>query len=784
MPKALREPELPARSRSGGSASPGPPASPPAPETAADPPEWVPGWVARRPETVAILVSLVGLFVQVVGYSRGWAGDEGLPIVLWYVGFVVVIAPFAALLLVPGRTGHQRLGASLALTLVVYASWLLSNPLMSTRFDENLHVTTLVDLVEHAEFFRLNSMLPVSPHFPGLELATAGVHWLTGLPLFVCQVLVVGASRVTFAAALFLLASRIGRSTTVGAVAILLYAASNQFYFFNAQFSYQTVAIAMVMATFYLLVRAFDSPVERPWSLLVTAQVCLAALAITHHLTSWIMLGTLWVLAAFFWAGKERRRFEITLITAEVATAVVAAWTAVIAPLLIDYLTPIFDAATSQLAGLLQGGAQREIGGGTAGTPTPTWEVMVMFGSLLLWCLMLLPAGWAAWRRKSIGATRARYVPLLIAVAFPTLQLARFSSAASEVADRASTFVFMAMVLVVGAWVASRLHVLRTLVVPGALLLVLGGTILGSGPDWQRVPGPFLAGAEQRSVDSTTVAVAEWAGRYLPEGSNVAADFTFSRVIPNFADVTSVTQPAGFDSVTPMFISESFDQTSLELILRNEVDFVVVDTRLVGETVRSGSFYEGGAGYGEAAATVQPQMVEKFETEPGFELVLDGPVKIYDVRSLRGVAAPFEDRASPGLPGEWTPWQVALTAALVLVAVVLRRRLFDLRRFQAGDAWRFALVVPVAMALGAIGVVLAFAPVAGAVAGAVLLYVLVRLSTNPPALPRRGRTWESRLWLGLTVVLAAASSALALWSTWHGLLDFSALPPPLDGRGE
>ena len=38
------------------------------------------------------------------------------------------------------------------------------------------------------------------------------------------------------------------RSTTVGAMAVLLYAASNQFYFFNAQFSYQTVAIAMVMA--------------------------------------------------------------------------------------------------------------------------------------------------------------------------------------------------------------------------------------------------------------------------------------------------------------------------------------------------------------------------------------------------------------------------------------------------------------------------------------------------------------------------------------------------------
>ena len=459
----------------------------------------------------------------------------------------------------------------------------------------------------------------------------------------------------------------------------------------------------------------------------------------------------------------------------------VAAWTAVIAPLLIDYLTPIFDAATSQLAGLMQGGNAREIGSGSAGTPTPTWEVMVMFGSLLLWCLLLVPSAWAAWRHGSIGATKARYVPLLIAVSFPALQLARFSEAAGEVADRASTFVFMAMALVVGAWLASRLDVLRRLFVPAAVLLVLGGTILGSGPDWQRVPGPFLAGAEQRSVDATTVSVAKWAGRHLPDSSNVAADATFSRVIPNFAEVTSVTQPAGFESVTPMFISETFDQTSLELILRNEVDFVVVDTRLVGQTVRSGSFYEGGAGYGEAAATVTPAMVEKFAEEPGFDLVLDGPVKIYDVRSLRGVPAPFEDRPGPGLPGTWTPWQVGVTAALLVVGLILRRRVLDPRRFRAGDAWRYALVLPVAMGVGAIGVPLSFAPVAGAVGAAVVLYVLVRLSTEPGPLPPRPRSRESWVWGGLVGVLVLVTVGLAVWSTYQGLLELPALPPPLVG---
>src|SRR3954468_16364484 len=319
---------------------------------------------SERPlEAVATLMSCVGLLIQVIGYAWGWHGDESTAIGLWYIGFVGIVVPFAWLLLAPSRTGHQRLGAALAFGLVMYASWYLTDPIMSTRFDETLHVTTLVDMVDQHSFFYPNSTLPVSPHYPGLEFATAGVHWLTGLPLIACQVLVVVTARATFILALFLLSSRIGRSTQVGAATVLLYAGSAQFYFFNSQYSYQTVAIAMLMAALYLLVRAFDSEIDRPWALLVGVQICLGGLAITHHLTSWLMLVLLWLLALFFWRGGEERRAKLTLITAEIATVVVLAWTAIIAPLLISYLSPIFSSASDELYTLLDGGG----GGRTPG---------------------------------------------------------------------------------------------------------------------------------------------------------------------------------------------------------------------------------------------------------------------------------------------------------------------------------------------------------------------------------------------------------------------------------
>jgi hypothetical protein len=733
----------------------------------------------RRLEAAATLLSLMGLLIQVIGYAWGWHGDEATAIGLWYIGFVGIVVPFAWLLLAPSRTGHQRLGAALAFGLIMYASWYLTDPIMATRYDETLHVTTLVDMVDQHSFFIPNSTLPVSPHYPGLEFATAGVHWLTGLPLIVCQVLVVVTARSTFILALFLLASRIGRSTQVGAATVLLYAGSAQFYFFNSQYSYQTVAIAMLMAALYLLVRAFDSEEERPWKLLVAAQVCLAGLAITHHITSWLALVLLWLLALFFWRGGEERRAKLTLITAEIATVVVLAWTAIIAPLLISYLGPIFDVATNQLLTALDGTGAREVGKGTAGTPTPTWELVVMAGSILIWMTMLVPAAWRAWRRGSLGPTRARYVPLAIAVIYPALQLARFAPSAAEVADRASTFVTLAMALVVAAWLAPRIQHFAALVVPVLVMLILGGTLIGSGPDWQRVPGPYLAGAEQRSIDSESVAVAQWAGTYLPKGSLVAADSTFTRLLPNFGPITTITQPAGFDSMTPLFIAHSVDEEVLRLILHNDVDFIVVDTRLVGQTVRSGGFFEGSTGYGPDAQTIKRDQVQKFEDQPGFDLVLDGPVKIYDVRPLRHAKQTFVDRTPPGLPGGWTPWQVLATGMLLLVGLLARGRLLDPRRFRARDVWRPAVTLPGAMVFGVGGVLAGFNPLGGLIAASVLLYVLIQVSSRPEPLGRpQASSW---LWGIPIVLLSSACIGLAIWSAWHGLLDHAVLPPPTPG---
>lgn len=741
---------------------------------------------------VTCLVSALGLLIQSIGYALGWLQvDSRIPVLgiewrdpdflitTFYVGLVLIVVPFAAMLAGAGASRRQRVAGSVAYATLLYLSWMLLNPVMGNHFDENLQTTTLLDILGRGELFAPNSMLPVSPWFPGLSLVAAGLHWLLGLPVVGAQVLTVLLARLVLVLGLYGLVLRITRRDRAASVAVVLYAANPQFYYFDAQFNYDTLAIGLAVLVFRL---ALERGARWWWG----AVISMALLAVTHHLGSWATVGVLWCWTALRAVGRHRGRsvrpVRPLLALAVVGTVFVVAWGWLAHDLLVVYLEPLFDRSGSQLSGVFAGeGGGRELFADTAGVATPLWERLLMLGASALWCLALIPPAWLVLRGRLLPKVPARFLPWTVGGVYPLLLIARVSPNAAEVAVRASAYVMLAVSLLVAAWwtVKQRGRAQRLGALAAAVVLALGGVLLGAGARWEHQAGPFMGAAQARAVDSQVIAVARWAGANLPARSRIATDTTLGRVIPNFADLVPVTYLSGSVNVAALFADERFTDENLGLLSQGEVDFVIVDTRLSDSPSRNGTYYEPSDLVDTTEIT--PEALAKFDGAPGFTRLTEGPIEVYDVRALRGepetmLVSHGDPREHP-LPGPFEPLVFSAMAPLTIlvlgaiVAAVSRSG----ARLVTDRAWLLPLAVVLPAAAGLSGLAAGYAPLVGAgafVAVTIIAAVLHlwRRRRRSSAVVSRTRAHPGAVLAGVGAwAVVAFSVAVAVMAAWQGL---------------
>ena len=137
---------------------------------------------------------------------------------------------------------------SLVLGVGMLLSYYIRSPLIFDWFDELIHGVTLNSLLDNRTLLVHNSILPVSPYYPGLELVTVAVKWLTGLPLVLAELVVVVVTRVLLVLGVFLVVERVCGSARAGGIGVLVYAANPTFYTF-ASWDYGPVALALAVAT-------------------------------------------------------------------------------------------------------------------------------------------------------------------------------------------------------------------------------------------------------------------------------------------------------------------------------------------------------------------------------------------------------------------------------------------------------------------------------------------------------------------------------------------------------
>lgn len=576
----------------------------------------------------------VGLLAVSGSYVLGRQGESGTGLLLYWIGLLLIFVPAGLGLLDPATSRRARITDCLLLGMGLLLAYLILQIHQFVRFDEMLHIRTLHDIRETGRLFTANSGLPVSPRFPGLEVVTNAVAQITRLPPQLSAFLVIVLSRGLLIAGLFLLAEQVTRSAHAAGIAVGIYSCSPQFFFFNAQYSYQTLAVALGVLLLMLVTNEAAGRTET-----VLAVGAALALTFSHHATSWVFVAILGMVTVAAFTRRDRRTATIFLGITVADLVLVASWAIVSGPLLNRYLGPVFHDAVFQLTGIASGtGETRKISTDSSGTRNPRWETVLIVLSLLIWMATLMPLG--PFRRRPAADGRAGAVLRslrLLQLLYPIALVATIAPKAAEISVRLSTFIFIGLSIItaysIGWYIENHRRPLRWVVALFGTIAFMGGTLMGSGLDWNRIPGPYLVVADGRSIDSSANAAAQWAARNLPDGAHFAADRELGALLAATGNQYLVIGVPGGGNTGQILFAPSFHAQARDLLRRGQIRYYVIDQRLA-EGLPHETYYVVN---GEAPKGTRLTHAElgKFDITPGSRRIYDnGAVRIYDVSGL------------------------------------------------------------------------------------------------------------------------------------------------------
>jgi len=494
------------------------------------------------------------------------------------------------------------------------------SPLHFSNPDELQHWRSLTDILQTHHLFHPNPSLPVSPSFPGLEIATSAVVSITGLSAFAAGLAVSGFARVLFTASVFVFFRHVSNSVRIGGLAAVVFATEPHFAYYDAIFGYQTVALPLCVIA--LLSAAKLSRAQRDTDRIAwwcAGLMCATALVVTHHLTTFFLL----ILLVFFSIVAATRRELRPAFFTVICMAAAGIWIFAKARGTVYYLGhPIAEDLLNALPG-------RGTGTRTHGSPSPvpTLPDRSTAYAAVMCTLVLLSLGW----RRVLRAKRPRIaIPALAfaAISYPLVLFVRlFAADSSELAGRALTFALFPVSITVAPVLAyqwSRGWLRRPAVVGIVFLLAAGGVVTGWPPWWERLPGSFRVASFERGVDQTNVDAAFWARSHLSPNNRVAADFMAGSLMSTYGNQEAV------EDVSSLFYAPRFRRTDTAKINAQSIRYLVVDKRMIEQLPAVGGYFAVTPAGVQERRRMPAGSLAKFDQILGIDRLYDnGPMIIY-----------------------------------------------------------------------------------------------------------------------------------------------------------
>jgi hypothetical protein len=601
---------------------------------------------------LAVLAAL-GLLLVAVGNDAARDGAHEVRQGLFWIGLVLIYAPITFRLVTGDASREERIALVLAMALALFLVKVLRSPTGFTRFDELGWWRATHETVAGGGAFSDNPIVVSTAGFPGLSTVTAAVSQLSGLSIFQAGLLVIGVARLTLTLALFLFLERAIGSAWAAGVGVAVYACNPSFLYFDAQFGYESLALMLAIALLLATLRWSDRSERRqPEALLGTVAVLVVLslmLVVTHHMTTLaaLLFCALWTVAIL--ALNRGRRHEYTAmwlagpgLPAAVIGIAAVFWFAFVAwGVTVEELGGVFSGMVDSLANLVtrDGGSKQLFSGSGQSEPLlgralVVASVIPVLGVIGLGVLRM-------WREREDDPLRVSLAA--VAVLYPVTLALRLTLSSSEASQRASEFVFIGVAFLAAALIAewdwTRRHLRRSAtfaaVTAVATITFLGGFLIGE-LQATRQPGPYLVGAEDRSITSEGLAAARFARRHLAPHSRILVDRTNATLLGSYGELDPVFGRYADISVPRVLFSAELDRTDRRAIHGQSLAYVVVDTRLSRGVPLLGYYVESDEE--DAFERTQPVAIaslRKFESAPEVDKVYsNGPISIYDTTAL------------------------------------------------------------------------------------------------------------------------------------------------------
>ena len=589
----------------------------------------------REPLSLPLIVLIAALGVALVSVanalSRATLTETSL---IYWAGLLLIALPIFYKLSAKEPSYRERLLLVLLLGLALYCVKVVHDGIYFTFTDEFVHAYNAESIARHHHLYYFNPIIPTTPHYPGLEGATSALMMLTGMSSYGAGTILVGAARLTFMAALFFLFARLSGSARGAGLGVAIYTGSSNFLYWGAQFSYESLALPLMVVVLMAFVERDAGPPERrtPWTVLIVLGIL--AITITHHLTSYGLALVLVALAILYRVMKIERPNPWPLALLAIGTAV--GWLLIAARGTVGYLFPVLSDAVEAILNTASGEAPpRTLFHQAADVAEEVGVTPLAARALALLAVLILLVAVVVGIRQVWRRHRREPLVLLLSAAaivfFGALTL-RFAPAAWETGNRAGEFLFIGLAFVAIYGAAELLRAgpnlrRRRLLFTAALGVVLFGGIISGWPWDVQTTRPLRVTADGNGIDSESLALAKFAGERL-DGSRFAAPEAEARVLLNpGGQIAFSGQGPDIEDIVNTGQVESWQ---LPLLEEYNLPYVVADRRLAsGDSIR-GFYFTVPGRYNDALR--ERGVVHKFARLPVARVWDSGRIVLYDLK--------------------------------------------------------------------------------------------------------------------------------------------------------